>query len=71
MRIDPCIPQEWDGFTVERNFRGCLLHINVHNPQHVSRGVVKVVVDGIKIEGNLVLLNSLHREHQVDVWMGR
>ena len=30
--ISPSIPAEWDGFTVERSFRGCRLMIRVENP---------------------------------------
>jgi cellobiose phosphorylase len=52
LRIDPCIPPEWDDFSVERIFRGCRLNITVRNPQHVSRGVTRVIVDGVKIEGS-------------------
>jgi len=69
--LDPCIPPEWDGFSVERIFRGKLLHICVHNPQHVSRGVTAVEVDGLKIEGNLVICEPAGDEHQVDVWLGK
>ena len=47
LRIDPCIPPEWDGYTVVRRFRGSKLHITVNNPQHVSRGVVRFEVDGV------------------------
>jgi cellobiose phosphorylase len=71
LRIDPCIPPEWDEFSVERIFRGCRLSITVHNPQHVSRGVTGVTVDGVKIEGSLVKLEALSGAHQVEVWLGR
>jgi cellobiose phosphorylase len=70
LRLDPCIPPEWDGFSVERRFRGCRLHIRVHNPQHVSRGVIKVTVDGVRIKGNLVKLGLHDGAHQVEVWLG-
>jgi hypothetical protein len=46
------------------------LNITVHNPQHVSRGVTRVAVDGVKIEGSLVKLEALSGAHQVEVWMG-
>ena len=70
LRIDPCIPPEWDGFSVERIFRGCRLNITMRNPQHVSRGVTRVTVDGVKIEGSLVKLEALSGAHQVEVWLG-
>ncbi|MFZ0533159.1 MAG: glycosyl hydrolase family 65 protein [Anaerolineales bacterium] len=71
LRIDPCIPPEWNGFSVERSFRGSRLHITVHNPQHVSRGVTRVDVDGVQNEGNLVVLDEPQRELQVEVWLGK
>jgi cellobiose phosphorylase len=70
LRLDPCIPPEWDGYSVERSFRGCRLRIRVHNPQHVSRGVTEVTVDGVKIKGNLIKLRAHDGAHQVDVWLG-
>ncbi|MBQ5987368.1 MAG: hypothetical protein IJL59_08875, partial [Clostridia bacterium] len=44
--IDPSIPAEWDGFTVERTYRGCRLTIEVENPDHVQHGVKKLSIDG-------------------------
>jgi cellobiose phosphorylase len=70
LRIDPCIPPEWDGFSVERNFRGNRINIMVHNPAHLSRGVSRIELDGKEIEGNLVRLEAPPGEHQLDVWMG-
>ncbi len=44
--VDPCIPAEWDGFTVTRQWRGMTYHIEVLNPDRVSAGVAAVEVDG-------------------------
>jgi cellobiose phosphorylase len=54
LRIDPCIPPDWEGFSVERVFRGCRYRVRVSNPQHVSRGVALLRVDGRAVEGCLV-----------------
>ena len=43
--IDPSIPSCWDGFTVERNYRGCRLTIKVRNPEHVQHGVKEMTVN--------------------------
>ncbi len=69
LRIDPCIPPEWDGFTVERRFRGSRLHITVHNPQHISHGVVRFELDEAPVTGNLVNLDGKPGDHQVEVWL--
>ena len=70
LRIDPCVPQKWSGFTVRRQFRGCLYDIQVFNPEGVCKGVVAVKVDGILMEGNLVPLFSDGVSHRVEVVMG-
>jgi N,N'-diacetylchitobiose phosphorylase len=44
--VDPCIPAEWDGFEVRRQWRGAVYHLEVRNPEHVSRGIGEVLVDG-------------------------
>ena len=36
--VDPCIPASWDGFEVDRIFRGKKLHISVSNPEHIQKG---------------------------------
>ncbi|MBQ6420920.1 MAG: hypothetical protein IJK02_07615 [Clostridia bacterium] len=57
--IDPSIPAEWDGFTVERTYRGHRLHIRVENPDHVMHGVKEIRVDGKKIDrGDRPLLSK-------------
>jgi len=44
--VDPCLPPEWDGFRVTRQWRGATYNIEVTNPDHVSCGVAAVTVDG-------------------------
>ncbi len=71
LRIDPCIPPAWEGFKVARRFRGSLLQMTVHNEKHVSKGVVKMTVDGQEVAGNLIPLHFISgTEHQIEVWMG-
>jgi cellobiose phosphorylase len=70
LRIDPCIPSSWKGFSVERRFRDQVFHIQVHNPQQVCRGVVRMKIDGQDEEGNLIPAGLAGDEHQVEVWLG-
>ena len=70
LRIDPCIPSDWDGFSVTRKFRSGMYKVVVHNPDSVCRGVHKMTVDGKEIQGNLIPLNLPGNEHQVEVWLG-
>ena len=45
LRIDPCIPKSWPGFSVRRTFRGKTLDIEVRNPDGVSMGVRSLTID--------------------------
>jgi cellobiose phosphorylase len=54
LRIDPCIPAAWPGFSVTRRFRGSTFHITVENPDGVCRGVVSLLVDGQRVAGDVV-----------------
>ena len=59
LRVDPCIPRSWPGFSVRRVFRGKLLSIDVKNPDGVSRGVSCLQVNGRQVSGNLVSVSDL------------
>jgi cellobiose phosphorylase len=69
LRIDPCIPKSWDGFTVTRKFRSAEYAITVKNPDHISKGIREMIVDGKKIEGNIAPVFTSGR-HTVEVIMG-
>jgi len=68
--VDPCIPKKWDGFAVKRHFRGCDYYITVRNPEHVSKGVKSVTIDGKKAGSNLIPPFSDGKDHNVEVIMG-
>ena len=71
LRIDPCIPSNWNGFSVDRKFRSQTFHIQVHNPHQVCRGVERMVIDGHDVEGNLIPGDLPGDDHQVEVWLGK
>ncbi len=54
LRIDPCLPAEWEGFTAEREFRGATFRITVRKPRGARGRVSSLVVDGQRLEGNVV-----------------
>ena len=54
LQIDPCLPENMDGFRCTRKFRGNTYNINVTNPEHVEKGVTIIKVDGKEIEGNII-----------------
>ncbi|WP_375103823.1 GH36-type glycosyl hydrolase domain-containing protein [Paenibacillus sp. RS8] len=54
LSVDPCIPTNWEGFTVKRRFRGCVYDITVTNVSKVCKGVKVITVDGEQVEGNVL-----------------
>ena len=70
LRIDPAIPSEWDGFTIDRDFRGHRLHIEVKNPSHVESGVREITLNGRVIPGGCIPADSLLAENDIRVTLG-
>jgi cellobiose phosphorylase len=68
--VDPCIPKDWANFTVTRHFRDAVYEISVDNPSHVSKGIEKVVVDGEKLDSNLLPIFADGKKHIVKITMG-
>ena len=65
LRIDPCIPSDWPGFSLRRRFRDRTVHLLVRNPHGVSRGVQRLEVDGASIEGNFLPLERIEDDTRV------
>ncbi len=59
LRIDPCIPRNWAGFTMRRHFRGMTVKIEVKNPEGVSKGLRSLTVDRKGVMGTLVPFERL------------
>jgi cellobiose phosphorylase len=68
--VDPCIPPAWDGFEVQRWYRGAMYKIIVKNPQGVSKGVKSVMIDEQEIVGNTLPIFGDGKEHRVEIIMG-
>ena len=66
--VDPCIPSEWDGFEVQRIWRGAVYQIKVNNPEHIEHGVRQILLDGEAVSSIPVLPEG--SEHEVIVIMG-
>ena len=54
LRIDPCIPEGFGGYTLSRKYRGVTYDITIENPGNVQKGVKKLIVDGLEVEGNVI-----------------
>lgn len=58
LTVDPCIPTNWPGFEVTRQWRGATYNIKVENPSSVSKGVKSITVNGKVIEGVIPVLEA-------------
>lgn len=70
LRLDPCIPSAWPGFSATRRFRGRRFRITVHNPLQACSGVAQMKLDGTPVSGNLIPPDLSEGEHSVEVWLG-
>lgn len=70
LRIDPCIPRDWPGFTATRRFRGKTVRIEVTNPEGICRGIKSVTLNGVALADNLVPAEELEAENTVVLVMG-
>ena len=70
LEINPCIPKEWDGYEVNRKFRGADYKIIVKNPDHLNRGVKTLMLNGKEIAGNVVPMQPAGSSNVVEVTLG-
>ena len=65
LKLSPSIPSSWDGFTAQKDFRGCKLSITVKNPDHVQSGCKELTVNGKKMEGNFIPASALAAKTEI------
>jgi len=64
LRIDPCIPERWPGYTATRVFRGVTCNISVERGKKPD---AVMMVDGKEVDGNVVPVSLLAGKTSVDV----
>ncbi|MBO7703460.1 MAG: hypothetical protein J6S26_03355 [Solobacterium sp.] len=67
LRLAPAIPSRWDGFEMEKEFRGSKLHITVRNPNHKESGFVSMTVNGKAMKDNYIPASILTPETEVEL----
>ena len=70
IKIAPSIPAEWDGFKIEKNFRGKKLNITVDNSAHAESGVKSLTLNGEVLSGNYVPADKLADVNEIVVTLG-
>jgi cyclic beta-1,2-glucan glucanotransferase len=70
LRLNPVIPKDWPGFRLRYRFRNTSYRIAVENPDHCSRGVALVELDGVAVADKIVRLRDDALPHEVRVVLG-
>ena len=66
LRFTPCLPADWQGFTMHYRYRETVYHINV-KPMTAGKGETIVTVDGVEQPDMTIPLIDDHQEHAVEV----
>lgn len=69
LRIAPSIPKAWDQFTIEKDFRGKHLHIEVVNPDHKESGCTKLTVNGEVMDDNYIPVEKMTDDTSIKLYM--
>jgi len=72
LTVSPCIPSHWPGFEATVRHGEAVYRIVVENPEHTSRGVSKIYVDGRALPeaDQPIPLRTDSKEHLVRVVLG-
>ena len=70
LKLDPCIPPEWKGFTIRYRFRSATYHIAVENPEGRERGVAATSLDGRPCNPDSISLIDDGKVHELRVVLG-
>ena len=69
LRLSPSIPAAWDGFTMEKSFRGKKLHITAQNPVHKESGFTSLMLNGAAMPDNYIPADKLAAENEIVLTM--
>jgi cellobiose phosphorylase len=65
LRFDPCLPAEWDTFTVHYRYRETIYHITVRQTRDNS--LASIIADGVEQSDKTIFLVDDRRKHSVEV----
>mgnify|MGYP003292243121 FL=1 len=69
LKVEPCIPSNWKGYNVKRQFRGATYNIEVKNLSGLMKGIKSLKVDGKLIDGNVIPIVPVGSVCNVEVEM--
>jgi len=70
LMVDPCIPNKWKNFSVQRKFRNTTYNIKIKNPKKKAKGLKSLLVDGKRIKGNIIPNFKDKKMHKVIAILG-
>ncbi len=65
--VEPCIPKDWQTYSMTYRSGGVTYRVRVDNPRGVNRGVARVDLDGVALDGLAVPIAEEPGEHDVVV----
>ena len=68
LKINPCIPKDWESFIVHYKNKNARYEINVYNPEHKSTGIKTIYLDNDEKKAAEILLEE-NGEHRIDIIM--
>ena len=68
LKIEPCIPKEWNEYLMRYKWKESIYNIKVINKNKRNTGVEKVLVNGIAVE-NKIKLDGNNKIYNIDVIM--
>jgi cyclic beta-1,2-glucan synthetase len=70
LRFNPCIPRSWAKYCMTYRYGRSVYEIVVKNPERVSMGVERVMLDGEALAENEILLRDDGGRYRVEVVLG-
>ena len=68
--VDPCLPPEWRSAKLHYRYGQTRYNITIQNPQGVSKGVVRVELDGVAQQEVQIVMQDDGATHAVTVVLG-
>ncbi len=66
LNVEPCLPEDWAGFTVHYRYRETIYHLKIVQGQ-VGENEGRITLDGVGQGGHAIPLVDDHSEHFVEV----
>jgi len=66
LRFEPCLPADWETYTVHYRYRETIYHITIQQTP-MGSGETSVTIDGVEQHDKAIPLVDDHQDHTVEV----